>query len=114
MKDFQARWNEIGFVPFKEKEKVGKSYKEAMSKFQSPSRPRRNARPQLSEREKLIQKYHNLQQDIATYENNIGFFSMSKNSEALIMQMQQRIEQAKAELEALAGQIKKLNESENQ
>ena len=30
------------------------------------------------------------------------------------MQMQQRIEQAKAELEALAGQIKKLNESENQ
>ena len=75
MKDFQARWNEIGFVPFKEKEKVGKAYKEAMSKFQSPSRPRRNARPQLSEREKLIQKYHNLQQDIATYENNIGFFS---------------------------------------
>ncbi len=114
MKDFQARWNEIGFVPFKEKEKVGKAYKEAMSKFQSPSRPRRNARPQLSEREKLIQKYHNLQQDIATYENNIGFFSTSKNSEALIMQMQQRIEQAKAELEALAGQIKKLNESENQ
>ena len=114
LKDFQAKWNAIGFVPFKEKEKVAKAYKDAISKFPSPSRaPRRNAKPQLSEREKLIQKYHSLQQDIATYENNIGFFSMSKNSEALIKQMQQRIEQAKAELETLAGQIKKLNESEN-
>ena len=114
LKEFQAKWNAIGFVPFKEKEKVAKAYKDAISKFPSPSRaPRRNAKPQLSEREKLIQKYHSLQQDIATYENNIGFFSMSKNSEALIKQMQQRIEQAKAELETLAGQIKKLNESEN-
>ena len=114
LKEFQAKWNAIGFVPFKEKEKVAKAYKDAISRFPSPSRaPRRNAKPQLSEREKLIQKYHSLQQDIATYENNIGFFSMSKNSEALIKQMQQRIEQAKAELETLAGQIKKLNESEN-
>ena len=114
LKEFQAKWNAIGFVPFKEKEKVAKAYKDAISKFPSPSRaPRRNVKPQLSEREKLIQKYHSLQQDIATYENNIGFFSMSKNSEALIKQMQQRIEQAKAELETLAGQIKKLNESEN-
>ena len=114
LKEFQAKWNAIGFVPFKEKEKVAKAYKDAISKFPSPSRsPRRSAKPQLSEREKLIQKYHSLQQDIATYENNIGFFSMSKNSEALINQMQQRIDQAKAELEALAEQIKKLNESEN-
>ena len=114
LKEFHAKWNAIGFVPFKEKEKVAKAYKDAISKFPSPSRaPRRNTKPQLSEREKLIQKYHSLQQDIATYENNIGFFSMSKNSEALIKQMQQRIEQAKAELETLAGQIKKLNESEN-
>ena len=114
LKEFQAKWNAIGFVPFKEKEKVAKAYKDAISKVPSPSRsPRRSAKPQLSEREKLIQKYHTLQQDIATYENNIGFFSMSKNSEALINQMQQRIDQAKAELETLSEQIKKLNESEN-
>ena len=114
LKEFQAKWNAIGFVPFKEKEKVAKAYKDALSKFPVPSRaPRRNARPQLSEREKLIQKYHSLQQDITTYENNIGFFSMSKNSESLVMQMQQRIDQAKAELAALAEQIKKLNETEN-
>ena len=114
MKDFQARWNEIGFVPFKEKEKIAKAYKEAMSKFTNPSRQRRGTKPQLSDKERLIQKYHALEQDIATYENNIGFFSMSKNSEPLIRQMQQRIEQAKTELAAIADQIKKLKEKEEE
>ena len=49
----------------------------------------------LSEKERLIQKYNQLEQDIVTYENNIGFFSMSKNSEPLIKQMTERIAQAK-------------------
>jgi chaperonin cofactor prefoldin len=114
MKDFQARWNEIGFVPFKEKEKIAKAYKDAMSRFPNPSRQRRGTKPQLSDKERLIQKYHALEQDIATYENNIGFFSMSKNSEPLIRQMQQRIEQAKTELAAIADQIKKLKEKEEE
>ena len=38
---------------------------------------------------------------------------MSKNAEPLIKQMQDRIDSAKAELNALAEQIKALNESEN-
>ena len=113
--DFQKKWNAIGFVPFKEKENVANAYKEAIARFPHPSRaPRRNARPQLSEREKLIHRYNTLEQDIATYENNIGFFSMSKNSEPLVKQMQQRIQQAKAELETLAEEIKKLNDKEQE
>ena len=59
-------------------------------------------------------KYNQLEQDVVTYENNIGFFSMSKNAEPLIKQMQERIAQAKAELETLAGQIRQLKETENQ
>jgi hypothetical protein len=62
----------------------------------------------------LIQKYHQLEQDIVTYENNIGFFSMSKSSEPLIRQMEQRIADAKAELEALAAQIRQLAEAKEQ
>ena len=114
MAEFQNRWNEIGFVPFKEKDNVAKAYKEAMAKFPSKS-PRRNrpARVQLSEKDRLIQKYHTLEQDIVTYENNIGFFSMSKNSAPLIEQMQQKIEKSKEELKALAAQIKALEEAEN-
>ena len=117
MADFQKKWQEIGFVPFKEKDKVAQAYKEVMSKFPAPSRnPRRDNRrggkPQLSEKDRLIQKYHALEQDIVTYENNIGFFSMSKNAEPLIRQMQERIEKSKADLKALAEQIKALKESE--
>ena len=116
--EFQKRWNEIGFVPFKEKDKVAKAYKEALAKFPSrnsrPSRRPKNSRPQLSEKDRLIQKYHALEQDIVTYENNIGFFSMSKNAEPLIRQMQEKIEKSKEELKSLAAQIKALKEAEQE
>ena len=116
MKAFQTRWNEIGFVPFKEKDKIAQAYKEAVQeKFPHNGRNARRGRggkPQLTEKDRLIQKYHALEQDIVTYENNIGFFSMSKNSEPLIKQMQERIAQAKEELKSLAEQVKALNEAE--
>ena len=111
MNDFQKRWQEIGFVPFKEKDNVAKAYKEAMAKFSAARHPRKGrGGRQLSEKERLIQKYHALEQDIVTYENNIGFFSMSKSSEPLIKQMQERIAQAKAELCSLAEQIRNLEQ----
>jgi len=112
--DFQNRWNEIGFVPFKEKDNVAKAYKEAVSRFPSRSvrRSGRPSRPQLSEKDRLIQRYHALEQDVVTYENNIGFFSMSKNAEPLIRQMQEKIEKSKEELKNLAAQIKALKEAE--
>ena len=113
--DFQKRWQEIGFVPFKEKDNVAKAYKDAVSRFPS-DRPQRRARGgrQLSEKGVLIQKYHTLEQDIVTYENNIGFFSMSKTSAPLIKQMEERIAQSKAELAKLAEQIRKISDAESQ
>ena len=114
MQEFQKKWQEIGFVPFKEKDNITKAYKDALQeKF--PKNPRRSGgRAPKSEIERLIMKYNQLEQDVVTYENNIGFFSMSKNAEPLIKQMQERIAQAKAELETLAGQIRQLKETENQ
>ena len=116
MQAFQKRWQEIGFVPFKEKDNVAQAYKTALQdKFPSNGRGNRKGRggrPQLSEKERLIQKYNQLEQDIVTYENNIGFFSMSKNSEPLIKQMQDRIASAKSELSSLAEQIRNLAETE--
>ena len=117
MAEFQKRWNEIGFVPFKEKDNVAKAYKEALAKFhvnRPARRSNRPARPQLSEKERLIQQYNALEQDIVTYENNIGFFAMSKTSAPLIQQMEQRIAEAKKELEALAAQIRELAEAKDQ
>jgi type VII secretion effector (TIGR04197 family) len=115
MKQFQTRWQEIGFVPFKEKDKIALAYKEAINeKFpKEPRRPRGNKAPK-SEKERLIAKYNALEQDITTYENNIGFFSMSKNSEPLVKQMQERIEQSKAELKSLADKIRQMDAEETQ
>ena len=115
MQNFQKRWQEIGFVPFKEKDNVAKAYKDALqAKFPKGQRRGGNSRGPKSEMERLIQKYNQLEQDVVTYENNIGFFSMSKNSEPLIKQMQERIAHAKQELNDLAAQIRQLKEAENQ
>lgn len=115
---FAARWQEIGFVPFKEKDKITKAYNDAMSaKFNVQPRSGRGTQqragsPAKSEKDRLIQKYNKLQQDLDTYENNIGFFSMSKNSQPLIAQMQSRIEEVKNDLKKLEEQIHSLEETE--
>ena len=116
-KAFAARWQEIGFVPIKEKEKIGKAYKDAMNaKFHNVKSGRTNIAKGAgkSEKDRLIQKYNKLQQDIDTYENNIGFFAMSKNSQPLIQQMQDRIEESKKQLKELESQIHALETEDKQ
>ena len=121
---FSERWKAIGFVPFKEKDAIAAAYREAMeAKFpgydlsgrrgdrQQPGRQRGQRAP-LSEKDRLVQKYNSLQQDIDTYENNIGFFAASKNAETLIAQMQERIDAAKKELKDLEARIRTLEESQ--
>ena len=124
---FVERWQGIGFVPFKEKDAVQTAYTEAMqAKFpdfslrgprQGGGNGGRNggfSRKPLSEKDRLVQQYNKLQQDIDTYENNIGFFSSSKNSAPLIQKMQERIEAAKQELKDLEAKIRKAEESEEE
>ena len=117
MREFADRWSAIGHVPFKEKDAVTKAYRDAMNeKFplfsQQRGAGRGQAPRQRSPKDALIDKYHTLQQDIVTYENNIGFFSASKNSEPLIKQMQARIDQAKAELKELEDKIRQAEEEQ--
>ena len=64
------------------------------------------------EKDILIARYNSLQQDIDTYENNIGFFTASKNAEPLIAQMRARIESAKEELRKIEEQIRKVEDSQ--
>jgi len=118
-KDFAERWNAIGFVPFKEKEAITAAYREAMAeKFpgfgarggrrdgsRGNARPERERRP-LTETDRLKEQFTQLQQEIQTFENNIGFFGLSKGAEKLKAQMQERIDVAKAKLEALKAEIR--------
>ena len=119
-KEFIQKWQAIGFVPFKEKEKIAAAYKEAFqAKFPGMNTRggqrgsgRNFQKAPRSEQDILIQQYNALQQDIDTYENNIGFFAMSKNSEPLIKQMRDKIEVAKGELKALQDKIRQMEEAE--
>ena len=116
-REFAEKWNAIGFVPFKEKEAVQAAYREAMDeKFPGfGSRGRRDnsrregaraERRPLTEADRLKEQFNQLQQEIQTYENNIGFFGLSKGAEKLKAQMQERIDAAKARLEQLKSQIR--------
>ena len=115
LESFMQRWQEIGFVPFKEKDNIAQAYKAAINaRFPDASKVRKShyAKAPKSEKDRLIQKYNQLEQDIVTYENNIGFFAMSRNSEPLIRQMQERIEQSKKELKDLEERIRSIGDEE--
>ena len=120
--EFAKKWNEIGFVPFKEKDAVNAAYREAMAeKFpgfggrgqrrQGGSQRPSTGKP-LSEKDKLKEQFNALQQEIQTYENNIGFFSLSKGAEKLKAQMQEKIDAAKERLDALKVKIRDLETKE--
>ena len=123
IKEFQSRWNAIGFVPIKEKESLQKRYKAAIDRLFEQLRSGDKARNAekfrnkinaikagggklRSEREKLYNKVKQLEADIATLENNIGFFAHSKGAEAMIREVENKIARAKAEM---AEAIEKIN-----
>lgn len=120
---FNEKWNSIGFVPFKEKDNINSAFKEAMQeKFGSlyhrgsSGKGGRNSQQRqkapLSERDRLVQKYNKLQQDLDTYENNIGFFAASKNAAPLIKQMEDKIEAVRNELKELETKIREIDSKE--
>ena len=126
MRDFQNRWNAIGFVPFKEKEKVQKEFNTAMdmhfadirslesekrlNKFRRMVSEVRNSgkgeKGLKFEREKLVLKYRKIEQDIATLENNMGFFARSKNADSMIADVKKKIVIAREELSGIEEKIR--------
>jgi len=119
-----AEWNAIGHVPFKEKDKIYKEYRAALdAQFDSQnidaSQRRlesfRNSIKDISgkgenklyrEREKLVRSYEHLKSEIATYENNIGFLSVSsKKGGGMLKEMEHKIEMLKEECRLLEQKI---------
>ena len=131
IRDFQRRWGEIGFVPIKQKEAIQKRYKEVVDKMfdtlRSSERDRSmdrfkekvsslkatGDRRLRTERDRLYNKVRQLEQDIALLENNIGFFSKSKNAEAMIAEVRAKIERAKQEMQAAIEKVKLIDQEEN-
>jgi hypothetical protein len=134
LQKFQRQWSEIGFVPIKYKKKIQDEYREAINKqfdllklsdtekeklrykskienLVSSSQSRNKIE---SERDRLMRKYQQLQSDLVVWENNIGFFSKSKNSEAMIVSVQRMIEDGKNEMKILEEKIRIIDSMENE
>lgn len=129
LKNFQKQWIEIGFVPFKEKEKVQSVYREAIDQLISKmdvnkselsavdfknkleilkSAPDAGAR--LSKERTFISgKIRKINEDLSVWENNIGFFSNSKQSNKLKEEFEQKINRAKSDIDGLKARLKLLN-----
>ena len=117
IKEFQRRWSEVGYVPIKQKDAIQKKYKEAvdvmfgilrgserdrsMNRFKERLQGIKGAGDKRlrSERERLYNKVRQMEQDIALLENNIGFFSKSKNADVMIADIKEKIVKAKRELQ---------------
>ncbi|MBR4438496.1 MAG: DUF349 domain-containing protein [Bacteroidales bacterium] len=129
LEEFINKWNSVGFVPFKEKEALQKAYDEALNKHFEAIRDvdaekklgrirrlitdaktsGRGDRGIRLEREKLLNKFHKLETDIATLENNMGFFAKSANADKLIEEIKQKIEAGRQELKSLEQKIKMID-----
>ena len=129
IKDFQRRWSQIGFVPIKQKDALQKEYKaivdgmfgvlrsserdRSMNRFKERVQNMKGGKELRSEREKLFNKVRQMEQDIATLENNIGFFSKSKNAETLIADVREKIERTKRDMQQIIEKIKLIDAQEN-
>ena len=132
LKGYMAEWNAIGHVPFKEKDKIYKEYHEAVDaqfdrlKVDMNDRKMQTYRSSLNdmgnsergkgklygEREKLMRMYERMKNELQTYENNIGFLSVSsKGGGGLLKEMERKIEKLKSEMELTIKKIDAIDEN---
>lgn len=132
LKGYMSEWNTIGFVPFKEKDKIYKEYHEAVDrqfdrlKVDQTDRKMQSFRNNLndmttgergkgrlySEREKLMRMYERMKNELQTYENNIGFLSISsKGGGGLLKEMERKIEKLKEEMALTIKKIDAIDEN---
>ena len=130
LRGYITEWNTIGFVPYKEKDRLHKSFRDAVDKqFDRLKVNERDRRIQqyrsnltelavsgknrlFSERDKLLRVYEKMKSELQTYENNIGFFNISsKGGDGLLKEMDRKIERLKEEMEIIARKIEAIDEN---
>ena len=125
VRELMDRWQGIGHVPFKEKDKVYAQYKELIDKAfdtlnMRGSRPSgdggsRGGRQSfnergLSERDRLVRTYEQRTSELKTFENNMGFLTANtKSGNSLVQEMERRIARLKEELAELEQKIRDID-----
>ncbi len=121
-------YNSIGHVPFKEKDKLYEEYHAVLNRLYKDlnisvaKRRLTNFKQNLkqvaergeaaldNERTRLMRQYETLKQEVQTYENNLGFLSVSsKKGNSLIDEMNRKVEKLKADLQLVKEKIKAID-----
>lgn len=129
VKELQQQWNNIGHVPFRDKETLYKEYRAICDKIydaygvSQTQRRLKNFRQNLqqrvekegssfdTERQRMQRAYERMLAEIKTYENNIGFLSRdSKKGNSLVEAMNKKVERLREELNLLVQKIKAIDE----
>ncbi|MBP5213728.1 MAG: DUF349 domain-containing protein [Bacteroidales bacterium] len=129
VRDLMAEWNQVGHVPFKEKDKLYAAYKEIVDFFfdnldmKGQKARLNNYRERVknisgegknavqTERQKLQRQLEHLENDLKTYENNLGFLNAkSKSGNGMLALMERKKEDLKKEIAELKSKIAMLNE----
>lgn len=129
VRNLMDEWQQIGHVPYKEKDKLYAAYRELIDKafdeldmrgtrarmahFERSVREMDGNGDKMSrERERLVRAYEQKCGELKTYENNMGFFSArSKDGNSIVKEMERKIANLKEEIVALEQKIKILDEN---
>ena len=126
VRNLMERWQEIGHVPYKEKDKIYAQYRELVdkafdtlnmrgSRFSGGDGAPRGGRQSggdrgLSERDRLVRNYEQRMSELKTFENNMGFLTANtKSGNSLVQEMERRIARLKEEIAELEQKIKDLD-----
>ena len=121
-------YNKVGHVPYKEKDKLFAEYHAALDaiygnlktsqkrrrlddfKSNIKNIAKRGEDAIDSERARLMRRHEQLKQEIQTYENNLGFLSVSsKKGNSLIDEMNRKVQKLRDDLELVRQKIKTID-----
>lgn len=122
VKELQARWQTIGHVPMREKDKIYDEYRAACDALYNQLGRDRGGRSRFEEvinemgadqqklyreRERIVRAFEIKRNELKTYENNLGFLSSkSKSGDSMVREMERRIQRIKDDLTAIEDKIK--------
>ena len=135
LKKFQEEFSEIGFVPYKLKDKIQNDFREELNKqfdklkvddternlmkFQNRLENLQH-KPKSSnkikhERDKFFNKIKKLESDISLWENNIGFFSAdSEEAKKMLQEYQDKIDNARKEIVLLEEKVRMIDRADSE
>lgn len=122
VRELMKKWQEVGHVPFKDKDKIYAEYKAAIDKafdkfdmkeVKATLSNYENSINQMTdkdkiyrEREHLLRNYEQKRNELKTFENNMGFFNAtSKNGNSMLKEMERRIQKIKDDLALIEKKI---------